>query len=125
TPPITGIPPTHLVNSPVRDLPQAVTKKTGRSSAWLERLVRDQEVAGSNPVAPNLPKLARRGYFHHPNPIPSTRPIIQPLSHVFQPRIIRNLIRPALLKRALFLTIQKRSMCPQPIRQRRINQVAR
>ena len=25
---------------------------TGRSSAWLERLVRDQEVAGSNPVAP-------------------------------------------------------------------------
>ena len=24
----------------------------GRSSAWLERLVRDQEVAGSNPVAP-------------------------------------------------------------------------
>ena len=26
---------------------------TGRSSAWLERLVRDQEVAGSNPVAPS------------------------------------------------------------------------
>ena len=25
---------------------------TGRGSAWLERLVRDQEVAGSNPVAP-------------------------------------------------------------------------
>ena len=25
---------------------------SGRSSAWLERLVRDQEVAGSNPVAP-------------------------------------------------------------------------
>jgi hypothetical protein len=24
----------------------------GRGSAWLERLVRDQEVAGSNPVAP-------------------------------------------------------------------------
>ena len=28
----------------------------GRSSAWLERLVRDQEVAGSNPVAPILAK---------------------------------------------------------------------
>ena len=27
---------------------------TGRSSAWLERSVRDAEVAGSNPVAPNL-----------------------------------------------------------------------
>jgi hypothetical protein len=26
--------------------------KTGCSSAWLERLVRDQEVAGSNPVSP-------------------------------------------------------------------------
>ena len=25
---------------------------SGRGSAWLERLVRDQEVAGSNPVAP-------------------------------------------------------------------------
>lgn len=27
----------------------------GYSSAWLERLVRDQEVAGSNPVTPTLP----------------------------------------------------------------------
>jgi hypothetical protein len=29
-----------------------VVPVTGRGSAWLERLVRDQEVAGSNPVAP-------------------------------------------------------------------------
>ncbi len=29
---------------------------TGRSSAWLERCVRDAEVAGSNPVAPTLIK---------------------------------------------------------------------
>jgi hypothetical protein len=26
----------------------------GRSSAWLERSVRDAEVAGSNPVAPTI-----------------------------------------------------------------------
>ncbi len=33
--------------------------KTGRGSAWLERLVRDQEVGGSNPLAPNniLPEV--------------------------------------------------------------------
>jgi hypothetical protein len=29
---------------------------SGRGSAWLERLVRDQEVAGSNPVAPTISK---------------------------------------------------------------------
>ena len=28
-------------------------KRAGRSSAWSERLVWDQEVAGSNPVAPS------------------------------------------------------------------------
>ena len=27
-------------------------EKSGRGSAWLERLVRDQEVGGSNPLAP-------------------------------------------------------------------------
>jgi hypothetical protein len=32
---------------------------SGRSSAWLERLVRVQEVAGSNPVAPTFPKAFR------------------------------------------------------------------
>src|SRR5258708_2640100 len=34
-----------------------VSSVTGRGSAWLERLVRDQEVAGSNPVAPTLRNL--------------------------------------------------------------------
>src|SRR5262249_44220270 len=29
-------------------------QRTGRSSAWLERMVRDHEVAGSSPVAPTL-----------------------------------------------------------------------
>ncbi len=33
-----------------RYLPRS--NETGRSSAWLERTVRDREVAGSNPVAP-------------------------------------------------------------------------
>ena len=28
---------------------------SGRGSAWLERLVRDQEVGGSNPLAPTNP----------------------------------------------------------------------
>ena len=36
---------------------------TGRSSAWLERSVRDAEVAGSNPVAPSLIGLSGPGRF--------------------------------------------------------------
>jgi hypothetical protein len=31
-----------------------INKVAGRGSVWLERLVRDQEVAGSNPVAPTV-----------------------------------------------------------------------
>ena len=30
---------------------------TGRSAAWLARLVRDQEVDGSNPFAPTIPLI--------------------------------------------------------------------
>jgi hypothetical protein len=30
--------------------------RSGRSAAWLARLVRDQEVDGSNPFAPTTPK---------------------------------------------------------------------
>ena len=30
---------------------------SGRSAAWLARLVRDQEVEGSNPFAPTIPIL--------------------------------------------------------------------
>ena len=39
------------------------TIPTGRGSAWLERLVRDQEVAGSNPVAPTKNPYFYRGFF--------------------------------------------------------------
>ena len=35
------------------------SQRSGRSSAWLERYVRDVEVAGSNPVAPTLPNSCR------------------------------------------------------------------
>src|SRR5579859_7662185 len=47
------------------DKPNEITTipapKTGRSSAWLERMVRDHEVGGSSPLAPIRPKpLAER-----------------------------------------------------------------
>ena len=34
---------------------------SGRGSAWLERLVRDQEVGGSNPLAPTIYPLCFHG----------------------------------------------------------------
>ena len=34
--------------------------RSGRGSAWLERLVRDQEVGGSNPLAPTKTKYINR-----------------------------------------------------------------
>ena len=36
-----------------------VIRSTGRSSAWLERTVRDREVGGSNPLAPTGSKVCR------------------------------------------------------------------
>src|SRR5215831_9501727 len=43
---------------------------SGRGSAWLERLVRDQEVGGSNPLAPtkpfNITELRRLRAFNRP-----------------------------------------------------------
>ena len=36
----------------VEEMQQRRQQKTGCGSAWLERLVWDQEVAGSNPVTP-------------------------------------------------------------------------
>jgi hypothetical protein len=33
---------------------EATLGESGRGSAWLERLVRDQEVGGSNPLAPTI-----------------------------------------------------------------------
>ena len=42
----------YLIASPGEDAWQARKNTTGCGSAWLERLVWDQEVAGSNPVTP-------------------------------------------------------------------------
>jgi hypothetical protein len=48
-------------NSPLDGHPRSVTilrsYAAGCGSAWLERLVRDQEVAGSNPVTPTSCKI--------------------------------------------------------------------
>jgi hypothetical protein len=38
-------------------------RQSGRSSAWLERYVRDVEVAGSNPVAPTLQNLGKPSVY--------------------------------------------------------------
>ena len=39
-------------------------KISGRGSAWLERLVRDQEVGGSNPLAPTTLIDVKRTRLH-------------------------------------------------------------
>ena len=45
--------------------------RTGRSSAWLERLVWDQEAGGSNPPAPtNFPIRTADQYVKRVTPIP-------------------------------------------------------
>ena len=38
-------------------------KPSGRSAAWLARLVRDQEVEGSNPFAPTISPRVRPGHI--------------------------------------------------------------
>ena len=43
-----------------------IIELSGRGSAWLERLVRDQEVGGSNPLAPttfHLPVFLKPGHL--------------------------------------------------------------
>ena len=35
-------------------VPHLSSNRSGRSAAWLARLVRDQEVEGSNPFAPTI-----------------------------------------------------------------------
>jgi hypothetical protein len=54
---------------------------SGRSSAWLERLVRDQEVAGSNPVAPT--QLDKKPFGQHVEGLSPFRA----KSYVVQPRV--------------------------------------
>src|ERR1700688_2963355 len=39
---------------------------SGRSAAWLARLVRDQEAGGSNPLAPTIPILQLQEIFFAP-----------------------------------------------------------
>ena len=48
------------------DVPECVS--SGRSAAWLARLVRDQEAGGSNPLAPTISSLAFQKLctFHSP-----------------------------------------------------------
>ena len=43
-----------IINLAVKEngFSRTVTEATGCGSAWLERLIWDQEVAGSNPVTP-------------------------------------------------------------------------
>ena len=41
---------------------------TGCGSAWLERLVWDQEVAGSNPVTPMVKPLIFQGFLFMRSP---------------------------------------------------------
>ena len=48
--------PLLYTNSCVTDETQT-TKPSGCGSAWLERLVWDQEVAGANPVTPILMRV--------------------------------------------------------------------
>jgi hypothetical protein len=49
----------YLLSEPLLALRAHGWRITGRSSAWLERMVWDHEVAGSNPVAPIFSPLGR------------------------------------------------------------------
>ena len=44
-----------MVSACVKAMQPITLDTSGRGSAWLERLVRDQEVGGSNPLAPTIP----------------------------------------------------------------------
>src|SRR5271154_5575216 len=50
-------------HSGIRDAPECVS--SGRSAAWLARLVRDQEAGGSNPLAPTT--LSRTSLYPQPS----------------------------------------------------------
>src|SRR6185437_11276848 len=46
-----------MLNSSAQGSSVPAVSPSGRGSAWLERLVRDQEVGGSNPLAPTTSKF--------------------------------------------------------------------
>ncbi len=48
------VPAMLFLKSPLRRVFVLECVASGRGSAWLERLVRDQEVGGSNPLAPTI-----------------------------------------------------------------------
>ena len=61
---------------------QITLKESGRGSAWLERLVRDQEVGGSNPLAPTKFLKDLQTPHHQIRVQPGSKPRVLPKGSV-------------------------------------------